>query len=65
MGFWPVRLASISMRGLGLVATQTLMFLFAGIEGSAAVGQRLGDAYGGVLAGHRRLVRAGLAVYGG
>ncbi len=25
--FWP-RLASISMRGLGLVATQTLIFVF-------------------------------------
>ena len=65
VGFWPVRLASISMRGLGLVATQTLMFLFAGIEGSAAMAQRLGDAYAGVLAGHRRLVRAGLAAHGG
>jgi hypothetical protein len=51
--------------GPGLVATQTLMFLFAGIEGSPAVGQRLGVVYGGFLAGHRRLVRAGLAAYGG
>ena len=60
-----MRLASISMRGLGLVATQTLMFFFAGIDGSAAVGQRLGDAYGGVLADDRRLIRAGLAAYDG
>jgi hypothetical protein len=64
-GFWPVRLASISMRGLGLVATQTLMFLFVGIGGSAPVGQRLGDAYGGVLAEGRLLIRAGLAVHDG
>jgi len=47
------------------VATQTLMFLFAGIKGSAALGQRLGGAYGGVLAGGRPLVRAGLAAYDG
>jgi hypothetical protein len=53
------------MRGLGLVATQTLIFLFAGTEGSAAVGQRLGDAYGGMLADDRRLVRAGVAAYDG
>jgi hypothetical protein len=42
VGFWPVRLASISMRGLELVATQTLLFLFAGIGGSAAVGSDWG-----------------------
>ena len=44
MAFWPARLASSSMRCLGLVATQTLMFLFADIEGSAAMA-RLGDAW--------------------
>jgi hypothetical protein len=53
------------MRGLGLVATQTLMFSFADIEGSAAVGQRLGDAYPGVRADRRRLTRAALAGHGG
>jgi class 3 adenylate cyclase len=65
VGSWPVRLASISMRGLGLVATQTLMFSFAGIDGSAAMAQRLGDAYAGVLADYHRLFRAGLAAHGG
>ena len=51
--------------GPELVATHTLMFLFAGIEGSAAVVQRLVDAYPGVRADHYRLIRAGLAAYGG
>jgi hypothetical protein len=67
-GRWPLPpmwLASISMRGRGLVATQTLMLLFAGIEGAAALSQRLGNAYAGVLAGHRRLTWAGLAAHGG
>jgi hypothetical protein len=53
------------MRGLGLVATQTLMFLFADIESSAAVVQRLMDAYPGVRADRRRLTRAALAAYDG
>ena len=44
-----------------LVATQTLTFLFADIEGSASMAQRLGDAYAGVLADHHQLIRAGLA----
>ena len=48
----------------GLVATQTLTFLFADIEGSAAMVQRLGGGVRGVLAGHGRLIRAGLAGYG-
>jgi class 3 adenylate cyclase len=65
VGFWPVRLALISMRGLGLVATQTFMFSFADIEGPAALGQRLGDVYAGVLADYHRLLRAGLAGHGG
>jgi hypothetical protein len=47
------------------VATQALMFLFVGIEGAAALSQRLGDAYAGVLAGHGRLTWAGLAAHGG
>jgi len=47
------------------VATQTLTYLFADIEGSAAMSQRLGDAYAGVLADHHRLIRAGLAAHGG
>jgi predicted ATPase/class 3 adenylate cyclase/DNA-binding CsgD family transcriptional regulator len=41
------------------------MFLFADIEGSAATWRRLGDAYAGVLADHRRLFRAALAAHGG
>jgi len=45
------------------VATQTLTFLFADIEGSATMVQRLGDAYAGVLADHHRLTRAALAVH--
>jgi hypothetical protein len=51
--------------GPGLVATQTLMFLFADIESSAAVVQRRVDAYPGVRADHPRLIRAGLAAHGG
>ena len=47
------------------MATQTLTFLFAGIEGAAGMWRRLGDAYPGVLAGHRRLAWAGLAAHGG
>ena len=53
------------MRSLGLVAMQTLTFLFADIEGSAARAQRRGDAYAGAVAGHHRLIRAGLAAHGG
>jgi len=47
------------------VTTQTLMFLFADIEDAAAMRQRLGNAYAGVLADHRRLAWAGLAAHGG
>ncbi len=65
MAFLPVQLASISMSCLGLVGTLTLMFLFEGTGGLAAMGQRLGDAYRGVLAGHRRLIQAGLGANGG
>ena len=65
MAFWPVRLASTLMRSLGLVAAPMLTFLFTDIEGSAARWQRLGDAHAGVLAGHRRLIRAVLAAHGG
>jgi len=53
------------MRGLGLVATQTFMSLFADIEGFAAMGRRLGGTYARGLADHRRLIRAGLAAHGG
>jgi len=45
------------MRGLGLVATQTLTFLFAGIGVPAAMVRRAG-------AGYCRLAGAGLAGYG-
>jgi len=51
--------------GPELVATQTLMFLFADIESSAAVVQRLVDACPGVRADHCRLIRAGLAAHDG
>jgi len=58
VGFWPVWLASIWMRGLGLVATQTLVFLFAGIGVPAAMVRRAGAGYCGLaaagLAGHGR-----------
>jgi hypothetical protein len=53
------------MRGLGLVATQTLTFLFAGIKGTAMMVPGLGDAYAGVAAGCHPLIRAGLAAHGG
>jgi class 3 adenylate cyclase len=53
------------MRSLGLVATQTLTFLFADIEGSAAMVRLLGDACAAGLADHHRLIRAGLVTYGG
>jgi hypothetical protein len=39
------RPALVSMRSLGLVATQTLTFLFTRIEGSAAMAGGLGDAW--------------------
>ena len=45
--------------------THTRTFLFADIEGSAAMRRRLGNAYAGVLADHHRLVRAVLAAHGG
>ena len=53
------------MRSLGLVATQTLTFLFTDIEGSTAMVQRLGDAWPAVLADHHRLIQAALAAHGG
>jgi class 3 adenylate cyclase len=55
------------MRSLGLVATQTLTFLFTDIEGSAAMGHRLGDAYAEVLAGLevRRAARIAAVAHGG
>ena len=49
----------------GLMATQTLMFLFADIEGSATMVRRLADAYAGRRPDHHRLIRAGLAAHGG
>jgi hypothetical protein len=52
------------MRSLGLVATQTLRFSSADIEGSAAMVRRLGGAYAAVLADPQWLIRAGLAGYG-
>jgi hypothetical protein len=58
-------LASISLRGLGLVASLMLMFLFTGVAGSTAMAQRLEGAWAGVAADHHRLIRAGLAARGG
>ena len=52
------------MRGLGLVATQTLTFLLADIEGTAVMVPRPGDVWAGVVAGCHRLFRAGLAAHG-
>ena len=46
-GFWPVRLASMSMRGRGPVAVQTLMFVFADVGGSALLVRPLRGAYAG------------------
>ena len=51
--------------GPGLVATRTLTFLFADIEGPAPMRRRPADAYAGVLADRRRLIRASLAANGG
>jgi hypothetical protein len=48
------------------VGTETLTFLFTDIEGSTALLGRLGgDAYAGVLADQRALIRAGLAARSG
>jgi predicted ATPase/class 3 adenylate cyclase len=49
----------------GATAAQTLTFLFTDIEGSTALLARLGDRYAEVLAGHHRIIRAGLAAHGG
>jgi hypothetical protein len=51
------------MRGRGLVATQTLTFLFAGIDSAAPMNRQLGDAHAWVLAGYHRLVWAGPAAH--
>jgi class 3 adenylate cyclase len=53
------------MRGLELVATQTRTFLFADIEGSAAMAQRLEDVHGAVAADLHPQIRAGVATHGG
>jgi class 3 adenylate cyclase len=53
------------MKSLGLVATQTLTFWFADIEGSAAMLRLLGAADAAGLPDHHRLIRAGLVTYGG
>ena len=47
------------------MATQTLTFSYADIEGPAAMAGRLGDGCTGVAAGYRRLIRAGVAGHGG
>jgi len=47
------------------LVTQTLTFLLTDIEGSTAMLQRLGDAYGEVLTAHHWLIRTGLAAHDG
>jgi hypothetical protein len=65
-GGFPAGAVSVNLdEGPGLMAKQTLMFLFAGIGGSAAMAQRLGDVYAGMAAGAHRLIRTGLAAHGG
>src|SRR5262245_15683748 len=49
----------------GLLATQTLTFLFTDIEGSTAMLRRLGAAYAELLGDHHRLIRAELSAHGG
>jgi class 3 adenylate cyclase len=43
----------------------TVTFAFTDIEGSTALLKRLGDEYGGLLASHRRLVRAAFTAFDG
>jgi hypothetical protein len=43
------------------MATQTVTFLSADIDGSAVMSPRLGNAHAGVLADQHGVVRAGLA----
>jgi hypothetical protein len=63
---FPVGAVSVNLdEGPGLVATQTLMFLFAEIEVSAAIMQRLADARARGGGRQSRLIRAGLAAHGG
>jgi hypothetical protein len=59
VAFWPVRVGVGLVEKPGLVGTQTLMFLSADIEGSAAMVQRLGNARSGVLADCGRLISRG------
>jgi hypothetical protein len=56
-----VRLASVSTRSFGLVATQTFTFLLTDIEDPAAMAARLGDVYAEMLAGHHRPARTAAA----
>jgi len=49
----------------GLLATQTLTFLFTDIEGSTAMLRRLGAVYAELLSDHHRLIRAQLSAHGG
>jgi DNA-binding NarL/FixJ family response regulator/class 3 adenylate cyclase len=45
--------------------TGTVTFLFTDVEGSTRLVDRLGDAYGDVMADHRRLLRESVAAAGG
>src|SRR6185295_1179343 len=49
----------------GRARTETETFLFSDIEGSTRLLRRLGDAYAGVLEGHRRHMRAAFAAHNG
>ena len=57
--------AAASTRSSGLVATQTHAFMFADLDGSAAMWRRVRDAYVGILAAPHRLLLAVLAAHGG
>jgi predicted ATPase/class 3 adenylate cyclase len=49
----------------GLLATQTLTFLFTDVEGSTAMLRRLGTTYAEVLTSHHQVIRACLAAHDG
>jgi hypothetical protein len=66
VGGFPVGAVSVDLeKSLGLMATKTLVFLFAGIEGSAAMRQRPVATWAVAVASHHWLIRAGLAAHGG
>ncbi len=50
---------------MGALPTGTVTFLFTDIEGSTALGLRLGDAFGAVIDRHHALMRAAIDAAGG